>query len=457
MIFNNIASYLENGRVEKSVILKRFLFGLRQGVTRGKKIAKMCYGYIRQSSLYFSRQTPYRLYRLKHEDSPTYFGYYDKSPFSYDNTKILAAVMVSHKDWLEDARKFPLKLGYFDWSEIISGKSIFHQFGSSSTWSWQQGCMLQWFPEDGNRLVIYNELVNGQFGAVVQNVYDGHIVRNYEMPIYSVDPSGKKAVSVNFSRLERLRPGYGYCNMTDGLDVDFCPEDDGIWLINLETGTHQLLLNLRQIASLNPQASMVGAVHYVNHVLFDPDGRSLAFLHLWQPRPEEYGRRRNRLVMYDLETSTVSILDDLAIVTHFCWLSTHEIVAFRYPNQGVPGYYTYMLDSNHKWVCSSLKSIRVLRDGHPFVSPKGNLLVTDTYPNRFGDQCLFLYSLSNNKTLEIGRFFSPFRFRGSMRCDLHPRFDRTGRLICFDSVHEGNRSMYVLDLGMDGVGDTTNE
>jgi len=440
--------------MEKSAILKRFMFGLRPGVTHGKKIAKMCYNHICQSSLYFSKQTPYRLYRLKCGNSPTYFGYYDKSPFSYDNTKILAAVMVSDKDWSEDARNFPLKLGYFDWPEIISGKPIFHQFGSSSTWSWQQSCMLQWFPEDGNRLVIYNELVKGQFGAVVQDVHNGRIVRTYEMPIYSVDSNGRKAVSVNFSRLERLRPGYGYRNITDTSDVDFCPEYDGIWLINLETGSYQLLLSLRQIANLDPQVSMVGAVHYVNHVLFDPHGRSLVFLHVWQPSPEEYGRRQNRLVMYDLETNAISILDDSAIVSHFCWLSTHEIVAFRYPNQGVPGYYTYTLNSNQEWLCSPLKSIQVLRDGHPTVSPKGNLLVTDTYPNRFGHQCLFLYSFSNNQTLEIGRFFSPFRYRGFMRCDLHPRFDRTGRLICFDSVHEGSRSMYVLDLGEDIIGGT---
>ena len=35
---------------------------------------------------------------------------------------------------------------------------------------------------------------------------------------------------------------------------------------------------------------------------------------------------------------------------------------------------------------------------------------------------------------------------GTLRCDLHPRWNRDGRQVCIDSIHEGNRHMYVLDV-----------
>ena len=32
------------------------------------------------------------------------------------------------------------------------------------------------------------------------------------------------------------------------------------------------------------------------------------------------------------------------------------------------------------------------------------------------------------------------------RCDLHPRWNRDGRQVCIDSVHEDQRQMYLLDV-----------
>ena len=41
---------------------------------------------------------------------------------------------------------------------------------------------------------------------------------------------------------------------------------------------------------------------------------------------------------------------------------------------------------------------------------------------------------------------SPEPFRGEIRCDPHPRWSWDEKQICFDSVHEGSRQVYVVDV-----------
>jgi len=48
--------------------------------------------------------------------------------------------------------------------------------------------------------------------------------------------------------------------------------------------------------------------------------------------------------------------------------------------------------------------------------------------------------------IDVGSFRHPGHIRGDWRCDLHPRWSRDGRLITFDSVHEGSRQIYVADV-----------
>jgi len=85
-------------------------------------------------------------------------------------------------------------------------------------------------------------------------------------------------------------------------------------------------------------------------------------------------------------------------------------------------------------------------DGHCSYSPDGRWILTDTYPDRERLRTLILYRPSDGSRVDIGRFFSPRELDGEIRCDLHPRWSRDGQKICFDSVHEGHRQIYVVDV-----------
>ena len=92
--------------------------------------------------------------------------------------------------------------------------------------------------------------------------------------------------------------------------------------------------------------------------------------------------------------------------------------------------------------------VQLSNDGHPSYSPDKNLIVTDTYPNRARIAEIKLMNGKDERKKDvnvIARVFAPFKYDNDTRCDLHPRWNRAGDMICFDSVFEGHRGLYVVE------------
>jgi Tol biopolymer transport system component len=375
-----------------------------------------------------------KLYKLAVNRSHTFFGYYDKTPFSLDNSSVLAIVTPN--------KNRPLNIGdiatvgYFNF--YAGEKCNFNPVGETLTWCWQQGCRLQWFPKNENELVIYNKIVKQSYGSVVQNIHTKEIIREYSTPIYDIDKKGEWGLTLNFSRLQRLRPGYGYMVFPDKTEKDFSPKDDGIWLMDVSSGKKRLIISLDYLSKLDPVPSMEKAEHYINHIAFNPSGDRFMFFHLWK----KDNKRFNRLITADLDGRNLYILSNEGIVSHYTWKSDNELLVYSAEK---------VLGTNYKLYQDKSKNVHVIgegvlnQDGHPSYSLDGKLILTDTYPDKYGDRHLLLYS-ENEGLKELGRFFSPNKFDGEYRCDLHPRWDRIGSYVAFDSVHKGIRALYVMEI-----------
>jgi hypothetical protein len=66
--------------------------------------------------------------------------------------------------------------------------------------------------------------------------------------------------------------------------------------------------------------------------------------------------------------------------------------------------------------------------------------------NEEDHRLLILYDTKAKRRYDIGRFYTDPALGKVNRCDLHPRWNRSGDAICIDSVHEGERQMYVVDV-----------
>jgi Tol biopolymer transport system component len=87
-----------------------------------------------------------------------------------------------------------------------------------------------------------------------------------------------------------------------------------------------------------------------------------------------------------------------------------------------------------------------LRDGHCSYSPDRQHMLYDSYPDADGYRHLYVYSLKNKRGVTLGSYYSLPDIEGDIRCDLHPRWNRAGTHISFDSIHEGKRHVYAMDL-----------
>ena len=59
---------------------------------------------------------------------------------------------------------------------------------------------------------------------------------------------------------------------------------------------------------------------------------------------------------------------------------------------------------------------------------------------------LYLYDLVTRRGGLLGNYKVPRGCEGDIRCDLHPVWAPDSRQISFDSVHEGFRGVYRMDL-----------
>ena len=71
-------------------------------------------------------------------------------------------------------------------------------------------------------------------------------------------------------------------------------------------------------------------------------------------------------------------------------------------------------------------------------------MVTDTYPNR--KRICTLRVLFDTISTVVAKVYAPFKYDNDTRCDLHPRWSRDGKKICFDGCFEGKRGVYVVDV-----------
>ncbi len=377
--------------------------------------------------------------RLTHGSDHYFYGYYDNPAWSRDGKWHLA-----HRVKFWD--RLPAANDKAEIGLIRLNDDEFQPIAETSAWNFQQGAMLQWNPLKPNEEILFNIRCGEGYCGAVLNVYTGQ-QRLLEKPIANVDPTGKYALSVSFDRMFQFRPGYGYCsNLTDAVreaaDADH-PHDDGVWRVDLTSGRSELILSLHQIweftkAAFHGQNQKI----LINHINFNTDGTRFVMLVRNFPKPGE--RWSTAAVTANADGSDLHLLLDYSLVSHYHWKDRDHLVIFcKHPASGTNGLYVLKDRTNE---IEAVDSRFFVFDGHCSYSPDRKWLLYDSYPDKDSFRHLYLYDLEAKTWLSLGSFYSDPISTGDYRCDLHPRWNAAGTAVSFDSTHEGQRHIYMMDL-----------
>ncbi len=360
-----------------------------------------------------------------------FYGFHDKNPWSADDTKILAHRVTD--PLLKPPIKDEIEVGFFNSDDFEN----FISLGKTRTWNWQMGSMLQWIGSSSK--IIYNDFMDDILHARIIDS-NGNELGRIKQPIAALDNQGRWGLSHSFTRMQKYAPAYAYYFGGQESDNTAKPDDVGLFLINLDSGDIKLILSLADIAAIPNHHFSDTIYHYLTHPLFSPTGDRFSFYHRWI---DSSGRTWTRLFTCDIDGTNLHLFDTSGIVTHTAWKSDGELLAYCY-KQDIGDHYYLLKDKSQDFKIIGLEEFS--SDGHPQFTNDNTTFITDTYPDRNRIQKLISFDISKNEYQVLAQVKSPLKFRGAIRCDLHPRWNHAGSDICFDSCHTGTRSLCILRL-----------
>lgn len=351
-----------------------------------------------------------------------FFGFHDKSPWNAEGDRLLAHRFSAGASY---ERADPIEIGL-----VSADLGRFEPVARTRTWNWQQGAMLQWCGTNGFAFS------DDESGLAVTRVVEPGRSRTVEGHIATISSDGKVGIGYSLRRMLVAAPAYGYWAYAhDTGPAHGAPADDGLYHVSLTGGQRRLMVSLAALA----ESSKLRGFHYVTHAQICHGGHLVAFFHRCQRRG---AMLRSRLIVSDLQ-GNVRGISPVAAPSHFCWDGDDELIISDGDTPG-PRYWAWRVGDGS---ARPLLPTELRQDGHPQVNPRNNRLVlTDTYPDRKRVQRLLLVDRTTETVRVLCEETIPFRFRGDLRCDYHPRWNADGTKICIDTASNGMRSLGILTL-----------
>ncbi len=246
--------------------------------------------------------------------------------------------------------------------------------------------------------------------------------------------------------------------------------------LDLETGKESLFVSTKRAAEFEAVPGADPASHFLCHASFSPDGSRVVFLHRFFSSD---GGLFTRMIATDREAREFVLLAQEK-VSHFDWIDNDSLLVWaRFTGGGLAkarargilgspwikpfvrvarkftgrwkkqflaeSYYRISIKdpkSRSRFGWPSLDS-----DGHPMIARSHHWIVTDFYPDKTGKLPVILYNPSQARRTDVHVFeHNPRSSNSDVKCDLHPRWNRSERLLAVDTCEAGFRQVKVLNV-----------
>lgn len=369
--------------------------------------------------------------RYQHGGHETFGGYHDIRPISADGRALLAhaTALVRRSPRASDE----VEIGYFD-----RETAEFVALGRTALWCWQLGARLRWWP--GEQRVLASNMLVGAEPSYCAIGPKRAIERLCSRPLFDVSADGCVGLALNFGRLARTRPGYGYPALEDPFEDEWLPPGDGVTIVELASGQTTGFVSLSSFAALGSNGTR--RFHYLNSGFLSPSGKRFSVLHKHLEHPDRTAHWKVQAVIGNRDGTDLQIVPLPGAASHSSWIDD-ERIAYTVSALPFERHATYFLYDTRTRGVAPLHAAAPRGDGHPSLDPVSGRWITDSYPDLYDEQALHVLDPRGScTTLARLRVFPGYS--GEWRCDLHPRWGPDGSVVVIDSTHEGSRAMYEL-------------
>ncbi len=319
-------------------------------------------------------------------------------------------------------------------------------------WNPQQGTMFYWNPLAPENQFFFNDrdIETGKVFTVLYDITLRARVKEYrydDAPIGNggVAADGSAWLGINYGRLARLRLVTGYPEALDWSKDEIAPKDDGIFIIDIESGERRLLVSYHQLDHKlrvkNPDLNHDGL--FINHTLWNRGCDRVYFF----ARAGWNGQRGERINV------------PFTINADGSGLTMHEIHIGGHPEWGEGN---IMIGSERHEDRSKDRQILYDTDKMQIIGQLGN---SDIFPKPEGDIALSpdakwfvnghaessknyytIYSMADGR-FKRSEGINKGAYSGDIRIDPAPRWNRTNDAILVPGIAEdGTRQMFVIHV-----------
>ena len=426
------------------------------------------------------------------------FGFHDLIVSNTEDTKYLCLEV-------DTINRPPLPGELFGVGYVEDGSFV--KVGETTALNYPQGARQQWVA--GTNCFTVNNRVGDVWGTDLYDASSNQLLDRFPATTHMLSSDGRFGYGLDYARLFRLG-GYGYSGLPDVNASDPVPGNSGITVLDLKTREQKLLVSVKEVAEFGNKGRIPGVSHhYLTHLCLNHSSTRIAFLHrhfmgdggmmtrLMTIGTDGSGLRclaqgflshfdwldDERIYIFGRANSSVDALRNNPLLSNPLVApvlriakKTVKLMLHRGGQSIAPAMSFLMIRDEENPVPVAFAKGVILADGHPMTCPSNpDWCICDTYPDTEKCRDLFLYNFPGNSRIDIGRFrmsdekpdmsMSEVFFKGvdpkilsgiapenlaftrsGLHCDLHPRWNSKGTKAVFDSIHEGTRQVYSVDV-----------
>jgi len=360
-----------------------------------------------------------------------YIGHVQNVPWSGDG-RYIVALRTSFQDRMPEPGE-PADVVLID----TQNANRIEKIDESRAWNFQQGTMFYWNPSAADRELIFNDRdpVTHRVFTVIYDVVARKRVREFrfdDTPIGNsgVAQRGGTFLGLNYGRMARLRPVTGYPGAFDWNPDETAPADDGVFIVDLNTGEKRLLVSFADLAGV---VDTQGRDLFINHTLWSRDDS-----HIYFYVRGDFGSRARKLdVPVSIRSNGTGLSTHRYIGGHPEWLDGTRVI-------GSSGDQMVVYDVEKSQIVETLGGAETFPKvgGDVALSPDSKWLVVG---DRRGEENFYVvFRRADRARVQTRGFPHPGYASGDLRVDGLPCWNRTSDGFLFPAIaNDGTRQLFL--------------